>query len=167
MTSDQANGAVAAPTGSPGEEGRLGFNGLLLTGVILVALACVIIGLTLYLLPGESLDIPGNQPELSVAPEEEFPVGTSRVASWGEAIVLVVRPSESRYVALEGTSPDDECILNWDEQARRVVSPCRYVVYDLQGNVVAGLTREPLRRYQVHVRKGVVFVVDPSTAERG
>ena len=148
-------------------EPRLEFGGLLLTGVALVIAVCITIGLALYLLPGSALQVPGNQPELRVVEEEDFPVGASRVESWGGAIVLVIRPEENRYVALQGTSPDQECILEWDEEARRVVSPCRHLVYDLQGNVVTGLTRQPLRRYQVFVREGVVFVVDPSVAERG
>ncbi len=147
--------------------GRLSFGGLLLTGVVLVALVCAGIGLTLYLLPGEALQVPGNQPELRIVQESEFPVGTSRVESWGSAIILVIRTAADRYVALQGTSPDQGCILTWDEASRRVVSPCRYLVYDLQGNVVAGLTQQPLRRYQVFVRQGAVFVVDPSIAERG
>jgi Rieske Fe-S protein len=89
------------------------------------------------------------------------------VESWGDAIVLVIRPQTGRYVALQGTSPDQGCILRWDEKSRRVVSPCRYAVYDLRGNVVSGLTMQPLRRYEVFLREGVVFVVDPSVAERG
>lgn len=149
------------------EEGRGGFGDLLLAGVILVMFACVGIGLTLYLLPGDALQVPGNQPELRIAHESEFPVGASRVESWGDAIILVIRPQAGRYVALQGTSPDQGCILRWDEESRRVLSPCRYAVYDLQGNVVSGLTRQPLRRYQVFLREGVVFVVDPSVAERG
>lgn len=144
-----------------------GFGDLLLTGVILVTFACVAIGLTLYLLPGDALQVPGNQPELRIAHESEFPVGSSRVESWGDAIILVIRPQAGRYIALQGTSPDQGCILRWDETSRRVLSPCRYAVYDLQGNVVSGLTRQPLRRYQVFLREGVVFVVDPSVAERG
>lgn len=147
--------------------GRPGFSGLLLTGVILVILAFAAIGLTLYLVPGEAVEVPGNQPELRIAREADFPVGASRVETWGEAVVLVIRIEEERYVALQGTSPDDACLLAWDEESRRIVSPCRYLVYDLQGNVVAGLTRQPLRRYQVFKRQGVVFVVDPSVAQRG
>jgi nitrite reductase/ring-hydroxylating ferredoxin subunit len=153
---------VRARDESPG-----GFGDLLLAGVILVMFACVGIGLTLYLLPGDALQVPGNQPELRIAHESEFPVGASRVESWGDAIILVIRPQAGRYVALQGTSPDQGCILRWDEKSRRVVSPCRYAVYDLRGNVVSGLTMQPLRRYQVFLREGVVFVVDPSVAERG
>lgn len=146
---------------------RPAFGGLLLTGVILVILAFAAIGLTLYLVPGEAVEVPGNQPELRIAREADFPSGTSQIESWGEEVVLVIRAGEDRYVALQGVSPDESCILAWDEESRRVVSPCRHLVYDLDGNVVAGLSRQPLRRYQVFIRQGVVFVVDPTMAARG
>jgi nitrite reductase/ring-hydroxylating ferredoxin subunit len=158
---------MSADRTKPGLAERLEFGGLLLTGVILVIATCIAIGAVLYLLPGTTLEAPGNQPELRIVEESEFPVGSSRVESWGGAVILVIRPEEGRYVALQGTSPGEGCILNWDEASRRVVSPCRTLVYDLQGNVVSGLTRQPLRRYSVFVRRGVVFVVDPSVAERG
>lgn len=153
--------------GSGGERSRGGFDALLLGGVILLMVVCVGLGLVLYLSPGTALQIPGNQPALRVAPEADFPVGASRVETWGDEVVLVVRGSEEEFFALEGTSPDVGCILRWDRVARQVVSPCRYLVYDLNGNVVAGLTTRPLRRYQVFLRQGVVYVVDPSVAARG
>jgi nitrite reductase/ring-hydroxylating ferredoxin subunit len=90
----------------------------------------------------------------------EFPVGASRVVSWGERVILVVRSSENQYSALQGTAPNNGCILRWDDQSRRVVSPCSYLVYDLHGHVVAGLTTEPLQQYKVSVRGGVVAVTD-------
>jgi len=40
------------------------------------------------------------------------------------------------------------------------VSPCSYLVYDLHGNVVRGLTTVPLRRYGVFVREGIVYVTE-------
>ncbi len=39
-----------------------------------------------------------------------------------------------------------------------MVSPCTFVVYDVRGNVVTGLTTTPLRRYRVLVRSGDVYV---------
>jgi hypothetical protein len=42
----------------------------------------------------------------------------------------------------------------------RVVSSCSYVVYDLHGNVVRGLTRVPLQRFAVFVRQGAVYVTE-------
>ena len=135
-----------------------GFNELLLTGVALFTLILVLLGVGLYVLPEEPLSIPEIQPAMRVTSEADFPVGTSRVTNWGDRVVLIVRRSTSEYFALEGTSPLDGCILRWDPESLRVVSPCKYVVFDERGDVVEGLTREPLKAYPVYVRDGIVYV---------
>ena len=146
-------------TGEPRRNGTgIGFTALLLAGVILLILTGVGIGIGLYLLPADYHQIPGLQPGTRVAREADFPIGTSRLVNWGDLVILVVRRGEDEYFALQGASPSDGCILWWDEEAQRVVSPCTYLVYDLFGNAVVGLSRTPLRRYPVFVRGGTVYV---------
>lgn len=142
----------------------LDLNGLLLAAVILLMLTGAALTVALYLLPGEHLEVPETQPAIRIESEDHFTVGSSRVQNWGEAVILVVRPEEHEYHALQGTSPADGCILRWDEESLRVVSPCTHAVYDLRGNVVRGLTREPLHRYPVYVRNGVVYVATQPAA---
>ena len=146
--------------GDENSPAKLGFNDLLLGAVNLLMLAGLGLILALYLLPGEHLEISELLPGVRVAREADFPVGASRVVSWGDRTVLVVRSGEQRFVGLQGTSPKDGCVLRWDLESLRVVSPCNYVVFDLQGNVVAGLTTTPLQRYVVFLRNGVVYVGD-------
>jgi len=135
-----------------------GFNEILLAGVVVLILALIGMVVGLYALPGEHLELPELLPGVRVAREENLPVGASRVVSWGDQVILVVRSGEQRYSALQGTSPKDGCILEWDLEAQRVVSPCSHLVFDLRGNVVKGLTTAPLLRYSVFTRGGVVFV---------
>lgn len=137
---------------------RLGFTELLLLGVILLMLTGLGLGVGVYLWPSEHLQTPELQPSFRVARESDLPVGASRVVNWGEQIILLVRSGQRDYFALQGVSPVDGCILQWDPAALRVTSPCGHLVYDSRGNVVAGLTTEPLRRYGVMVRDGVVYV---------
>jgi len=137
---------------------RLTFNGLLMMGVILLMVVLGGVAIGLYLLPSNSLQLPELQPFARVGLESEFPVGASRIVNWGDEIILVVRRTEAEYAGLEGVSPSDGCILEWDEAALRVVSPCTYIVHDLRGNVVEGLTTTPLRQYSVYVRDGVIYV---------
>ena len=139
---------------------KAGFNEYLLAAVIVLTLAMVALGIAVYLLPGDYLQIPELQPAVRVARQSDFPVGASRVVSWGARIVLVVRAGDREYSALQGTSPIDGCILEWDAGSLRVVSPCSYVVYDLHGNVVRGLTTVPLQRFAVFVRQGAVYVTE-------
>lgn len=140
--------------------GTWGFAEILLAGVILAIATSAGLVLGLYVLPREPVAIPELEPAVRVGEESGFPVGASRVQNWGDRIILVVREGERRYYALEGTSPLDGCILRWDPESLRVVSPCAYVVFDLHGNVVEGLTTVPLRRYSAFVRSGVVYVTE-------
>jgi len=143
-----------------GPDMKAGFNEYLLAAVVVLTLAMVALGVTVYLLPGEYLQIPELQPAARVARQSDFPVGASRVLNWGTRIVLVVHSGDHEFSALQGTSPIDGCILDWDAASLRVVSPCSYVVYDLHGNVVRGLTTVPLQRYAVFVRQGAVYVTE-------
>lgn len=140
-----------------GPGSRLTFNGLLLGGVILSIAMAAAMAVFLYLVPGDHLQLPELQPFVQVAREADFPVGASRVVNWGDQIILVVRRGDQEYFGLQGISPDG-CILEWSPASLRVVSPCTYVVYDVRGNVVAGLTTTPLRPYPVYVRGGVIYV---------
>jgi nitrite reductase/ring-hydroxylating ferredoxin subunit len=120
--------------------------------------AGVILGIGLYLLPPEHLQLAELQPTYRVSRESDFPVGASRIVNWGEQVILVVHTADQAYAALQGTAPTDACILTWDPASLRVLSPCTYLVYDLHGNVVRGLSTVPLQRYGVFVRDGVVYV---------
>ncbi len=137
-----------------------GFNELLLIGVILLMMTGIGLGTVLYVLPTERLEIPQLDPTIRVARVAEFPVGASRIVNWGDQIILVVRSAEDQYSALQGTAPNNGCILRWDAESQRVISPCSHLVYDLHGHVVAGLTIEPLKQYAVSVRAGIISVTD-------
>lgn len=117
----------------------------------------------LYAIPAEHLTLPDRQNSLRMGRVEAIPVGGSRVNNWGDEIVLLVRVSEDEFAAVQGTSTLDGCILRWDAEAFRVVSPCGHQLYDLRGRAVEGLTTRPLRRYDVSVQRGLVFV----TREQG
>jgi nitrite reductase/ring-hydroxylating ferredoxin subunit len=136
------------------------FNEYLLGGIILLTVFLAALAAVAYLLPGDYLQIPELQPTVRVARQADFPVGASRVVSWGPRILLIVHAANREYAALQGTSPVDGCILDWDPVSLRVVSPCSFVVYDLHGNVVRGLTTVPLKRYAVFVRQGTVYVTE-------
>jgi hypothetical protein len=140
---------------------KAGFNEYLLGGVILLGAAIALIALFFFLAPADYLQIPELQPAVRVTSEASLPIGGSRLINWGPRVILVVRTDTSEYAALQGTSPIDGCTLRWDAPSLRVVSPCEYVVYNLHGNVVRGLTTVPLERYAVFVRQGSIFVTRP------
>ena len=136
----------------------VGFDRLLLAGVIVLMVVAVLLAAGFYVLPAEHLQIPELQPVIRIAAEAEFPVGSSRLRTVGEETILVVRSDERSYSALAAISPVDGCILRWDADARRIYSPCAYAVFNLRGDVVSGLTTVSLERYRVSVRDDVVYV---------
>lgn len=138
-----------------------GITEMLLVAVLFLSAATVFMALGLYVLPRGVHEMSGAQPAIRVAREADFPVGASRLIRWGAKAVLVVRAEADEYYAVEGVSPADGCILEWDERALRIVSPCRHLVYDLRGNVVTGLSTAPLTRHDVFIREGVVYVSTP------
>ncbi len=137
---------------------QAGFNEYLLAGIVVLALVGAIFAIGLYLLPPAHLQLADLQPAARVGRQADIPVGASRLINWGDRVILVVRTGEATYAALQGTAPTDGCILEWDPTSLRVLSPCTYLVYDLHGNVVRGLTTVPLQRYGVFVHDGIVYV---------
>jgi nitrite reductase/ring-hydroxylating ferredoxin subunit len=127
---------------------------LALTGILAAGIVA------LFLLPPPHLKVPDIQPVVRVANVRDFPTGTSRMVTWGDRSILVVRRDTHAYFAIDGVGSGDGCFLEWNAEALRVESPCTYVVYDLDGNVVTGLTRTPLKRYRVFERHDVVYVTE-------
>jgi len=130
----------------------------LIGGIVILTLVMIVLGAWLYLTPEDYLQTPELQPALRVTRAGEFPVGGSRVVTWGTRTILVVHHAEQEFAAVSGLSPIDGCILRWDAPSLRVVSPCSFVVYDLDGSVVRGNTMVPLQRYSVFVRHGDLYV---------
>jgi nitrite reductase/ring-hydroxylating ferredoxin subunit len=122
--------------------------------VFLITLAIAVI----YTVPPEHLIIPQHEVAVRVARVEDFMVGSSRMETWGDQAILVVRTGDSDYAALQGASPVEGCLLEWDAESMRVSSPCGHQLYNLRGQAVEGLTTEPLQRYDVFVRDGTVYV---------
>lgn len=135
-----------------------GFTEYLLAGVAGLTLLGIVAAFAFYLVPPRHLQLAELQPAYRVAAQAEFPVGASRTINWGDRVILVVRTGAGAYAAVQGTAPTDGCLLRWDATSLRVLSPCTYLVYDLRGNVVRGLTTVPLLRFPVFVRDDVVYV---------
>lgn len=111
-----------------------------------------------YALPHKPLVIPEVQASVRVGSLEEMLPNSSRIERWGSELVLVIRTNEGEVTAVEGRSPSDGCLLQWDDHRGQVESPCSYQLYNAYGFVIAGLSDQSLRRYPVLVRDGVVNI---------
>ena len=151
--------SAPTPVQQAGDAGRSrGFVEYLLGGIVALMMFGVVMGLFLYLIPPPPLQLAELQPAFQVAAEADMPVGGSRLVNWGDRAILVVRTDQQAYAAVQADAPNDGCLLRWDPTSLRIVSPCSYLVYDLHGDVVRGLTTVPLERYSVFVRDGIVYL---------
>lgn len=155
---DHAERGDDGPAAAGSVRWQRGFQERLIGGIVLLTLVLIALGTWFFLTPEDYLQTPELQPVLRVTKAGEIPVGGSRVVTWGPRTILVVRYAEREYAAVSGLSPIDGCILRWDRASLRVVSPCSFVVYGLDGNVVRGNTMVPLRRYSVFIRHGDIYV---------
>lgn len=137
---------------------RPGFTEYLLGGILVLMVVGALLAVFLYVVPPPPLELAELQPAYRVTRVDDFPVNGSRLVHWGDRVILVVRTGQETYAAVQGTAPLDGCILDWEPSSLRIVSPCSYLIYDPRGNVVQGLTTEPLQRYPVFVRDGVVYL---------
>jgi arsenite oxidase small subunit len=97
--------------------------------------------------------------EVPVGKADDIPVNGARTKLVNGEEYLVVRPEKDKFVALSATCTHSRvCLVDWDEKRRQVVCPCHRGVFDLFGNVISGPPPEPLRRRQVDVRDGQLYV---------
>jgi nitrite reductase/ring-hydroxylating ferredoxin subunit len=111
-----------------------------------------------YALPHEPLVIPEVQASVRVGEIEDMLPNTASLQRWGSELILVVRGEDGEVTAVEGRSPSDGCLLEWDDRLGRIRSPCSYQLYNSHGFVIAGLSDQSLRRYPVLIREGVINI---------
>ena len=109
-------------------------------------------------LPQEPLVIPEVQASVRVGTLEDFQRNTFKRVRWGQRLVLVIRSEAGEVTAVEGRSPADGCVLQWDPKLARIHSPCSYQIYNPYGFVVAGLDNRALRAYPVMERDNVISI---------
>ncbi len=129
-----------------------------LAGLSLFGVAMGLLMFLLYALPHEPLVIPEIERSIRVAELEDFPENTGRLEHWGKELILVVRAASGEITAVQGRSPADGCVLQWDPQLARIFSPCSYQIYNPYGFVVAGLDNRALLQYPVFERDSVVNI---------
>jgi len=72
-------------------------------------------------------------------------VGKGTLLRLKDRQVLVVRDSESTVKALDPVCTHQQCIVQWDEAAKKVRCPCHASGFALDGTVLEGPAPRPLR----------------------
>jgi cytochrome b6-f complex iron-sulfur subunit len=94
------------------------------------------------------------------------PAADVQTLGLGQALLLphdpdpihLVRLTEVEFVAVSASCTHLRCVLEFEAEDRSFVCPCHRGHFDLNGNVIAGLPRTPLRRYRTKYRFGEVVI---------
>ena len=138
--------------------GRWDFWDWSLAGLGFFSLSMGLLVFLVYALPHQPLVIPEVQASVRVGTLEDLHPNSSTIERWGPELVLVIRTEGGEVTAVEGRSPSDGCVLEWDDHRGRITSPCSYQLYNAYGFVLAGLSDQSLRRYPVLIRDGVINI---------
>lgn len=72
--------------------------------------------------------------------------------------VLVVRTPEKKLVAVNPTCTHAGCTVAWQSSAKKFACPCHQAEFGIDGNVLKGPARKPLKTYQAKLQGTSVLV---------
>lgn len=127
------------------------------SGLVVVWVAAVVIGITMYLTPHQSAAIPGEE-WVNVGPVDSLAVGEARLMDVELRPFWLVRVEDERVVAVGAACTHLRCIVRWDRRTRSFVCPCHADRWNLSGAVISGPARRPLPTFTVTVRAGEMWV---------
>ncbi len=109
-----------------------------------------------YFYPPELEEMPSEP--VSVAKEEEIPLGKSSTVQFGRYPALVIH-TEKGLKAYSAVCTHFACITKWEEEIGQIVCPCHEGYFDpLDGSVISGPPPSPLEPLEVTVTDGTIFI---------
>jgi len=107
-----------------------------------------------------------KMPERETAREKEIEVGEADAFKIGEGrfIAHVEKPfwiikSEGGFIALSAICTHLKCIVHYNKEKGIIECPCHLGIFDLNGNVIEGPPPKPLKRYEVQIKGGNLYVI--------
>lgn len=136
---------------------RRSFLSGLLKGALAVGFLSLFGAVVAFIFPPERREFSSDRLRLRVASVSDFPIGQ------GKQVMFVGQPIwvlhlKGGFLALSAVCTHQGCIVSWDEKRQLLICPCHGGLFDANGNVVAGLPRQPLQRLRVEVVGAEVFV---------
>ena len=102
-------------------------------------------------------------PEISVAPADEFPPGSTKLIYAGPTLTIGVYNCGGSLYAIEDRCSHDDgplCEGDWEQDTCRVICPRHGSAFDLESGRPLSLPAfAPVATYPVHVVDGMVKVV--------
>ena len=85
-------------------------------------------------------------------------VGGSAVLKVKDMTILFVRDSETSIRALDPVCTHLQCIVAYNQQAKRIECPCHGSKFDLEGKVTHGPASKPLKTYEASISGDRILV---------
>ncbi len=146
------------------EQSRRSFLGKLVGGSVLVGAGSLLAAAAAYLVPPAAVRSALGGSRIRVGDAEEIPLGQGRLVLVHDDPVWIVHLARG-FAAISALCTHKGCVVRWDDVSRVFHCPCHEGLFDEEGNVLAGLPRSPLPRYQVALAAGEVFVVAKGPGE--
>ncbi len=143
------------PEGASSE--RRAFLSRLLQGSLIVGFLSLLGGVIAFIFPPERQAFNPGRLRVRVGSVRDFAVGQGKQILLEGQPVWVLRLPHG-FVALSAVCTHKGCIVNWDEKRSLLSCPCHGGLFDVSGNVVAGLPRWPLPRQRVEVVGEEIFI---------
>lgn len=96
--------------------------------------------------------------EIEVGEFDGLRVGEGKFIPHLKEPIWVIR-TEGGYIALSAVCTHMKCILEYRKDEKVIRCPCHSAIFDLNGNVIEGPPPFPLKRYQVEIKGGKVYVI--------
>jgi len=144
-----------AQEGVSGE--RRAFLSKLLQGSLIVGFLSLLGGVMAYIFPAERQTFNPGRVRLRAGSVGDFDVGQGKQVLFEGRPVWVLRLPQG-FVALSAVCTHQGCFVNWDEKRSLLSCPCHGGLFDISGNVVAGLPRWPLPRLRVEIVGDEIFI---------
>ena len=125
---------------------RRGFLEWLIAALAVFGGLVAVDGVLAYLRPG----VAGTWGAVEVAGVAEIPPGQAEAVPFKGSSALVIHVGD-QFVACSALCTHEGCLVRWDAERGQIICPCHLGVFDVEGNVVAGLPPRPLQKLRVEV----------------
>lgn len=93
-----------------------------------------------------------------VAPETEFPKGTSKTVKFGRYPAIIIN-SNSGIKAYSAVCTHFACIVMWDPETYQIACPCHDGFFNPEdGSVISGPPPSPLDQLNIDIIDGEIYV---------
>lgn len=107
-----------------------------------------------FLSPPEIPEAATHEVDAGAVNDPEFLEKSFKIIRFGFEPVIVIRVSESNFLAYGATCTHLDCIVGYQADNVRIWCNCHNGAYDLTGKNTAGPPPKPLEKYEVNIDTG-------------